>query len=57
MFVTFIRAENTKALINQIQLVASGMQGKTCLGKKLHAMVVAESFIQPACYGVPPSKM
>jgi len=34
MFVTFIRAENTKALINQMQLVASGMQGKTCLGKE-----------------------
>lgn len=34
MFVTFIRAENTKALINQTQLVASGMQGKTCLGKE-----------------------
>jgi len=34
MFVTFIRAENTKALINQMQLVASGMQGKTYLGKE-----------------------
>jgi hypothetical protein len=34
MFVTFIRAENTKALINQMQLVASGMQGETCLGKE-----------------------
>jgi len=34
MFVTFIRAENTKALINQMQLVACGMQGKTCLGKE-----------------------
>jgi hypothetical protein len=34
MFVTFIRAENTKALINQMRLVASGMQRKTCLEKE-----------------------
>jgi hypothetical protein len=39
MFVTFIRAENTKALINQMQLVASGVQRKTCLGMKLHTVM------------------